>query len=80
VSKRVTNHEAPKPGFPTTIGEPWLALVNKAGSVTELAEALGISRNTLHRWFNGHRPSKLTRAAVDSFAMKRKVSPPFGGK
>ncbi len=76
----VSTDGAARRGFPSTIGAPWCALVEDAGSVTALAKALGVSRNTLHCWFNGRRPNKLSRGSVDRYAAEQKLPRPFGGK
>ena len=66
---------------PLTIRGPWLALVQHAGSVSALAEAIGVTRRTLHRWIAGTSwPGPFTRAYVDNLAARHDLPTPFGGK
>jgi hypothetical protein len=66
---------------PLTLGPPWRALVECAGSATALAEKLGVSRNALYTWINGTKhPRKPTRSHVDAFAAANRLPRPFGGK
>jgi len=68
---------------PLTIGPPWRALVEHStiGSVTALAEQLGVTRTALYSWINGTKhPRRPTRAHVDAFAAARGLKRPFGGK
>lgn len=40
---------------PTTLPEPWAALAVALGGVQELADALGTTPSTVHRWAHGQR-------------------------
>jgi len=68
---------------PCDLTGPWRKLVDatEKQTVTALAEALSVSRNTLYCWIRGERiPGKHVRAAVDLFAVEHKAPRPFGGK
>jgi hypothetical protein len=66
---------------PLSFGPPWRKLVERAGSVVNLAAKLGVSKSTLHHWISGRvRPGHITRAHVDRYAENEKLPRPFGGK
>lgn len=49
----------PKMGRPIELAEPWRSLAERAGSVEQLAELLGVSKMTISRW---SRAPELRRA------------------
>lgn len=64
---------------PLTFPKPWSELVESAGGVVPLAEAFGVTHMTLWRWAHGESsPSKLARRAVNTWASRRGIAPPFG--
>lgn len=63
---------------PTAIDGPLAALVAHAGGVEALADALGVSRLTVYRWWSGDRtPSTIAARAVNDWAKRRRLPEPF---
>lgn len=63
---------------PTTLPEPWDALAHALGGVAELAEALGVTTRTVHRWADGERePSSLQKRDVRDRLRRRGLKAPW---
>lgn len=64
---------------PLRILDPaWRALVERAGSVTALAKAFGVTPRTLHRWIGGDvTPSPIVQTHVNAWASRHRLAPPF---
>lgn len=57
--------------------EGWFAYaVKKAGGVPQLAEAMGVSRQTIHASWRGRFPDKYVVLAEKTFGIPRKVLAP----
>lgn len=57
---------------------PWLPLVEAAGGVGELADALGVTRNTVYAWGTGRvEAPPLRRQQIEDWARRRKLASPF---
>jgi hypothetical protein len=65
---------------PTSAPAPWLPLIERAGGVGKLAEALGVELRTLQHWLAGDRePGKFARGAVEKWAQRRGLASPWPG-
>ena len=65
-------------GKPTALTGAWLALVQHAGGVRELADALHVDRTTLTRGGTGkRRPSAAVVEAVNGWARRRQLAEPW---
>lgn len=71
-------HGAVLSGRPTALTGPWLAMAEHAGGVSELAEALGVTRGALYRWAVGTRtPHATIRGLVTMWARRRGLADPW---
>jgi transcriptional regulator with XRE-family HTH domain len=62
-------------GRPPTLPALWSKLAEAAGSVELLAQELGVSRRTVHRWAHGERtPSLLEQRAINAWAKAKRVA------
>ena len=69
----------PVMGRPVELPSPWREMVEHAGTADRLIEALGVGKSTFYRWTRGELvPRKPTRDAVNSWAKRRGLKPPFG--
>ena len=57
--------------------EGWFAyIITKAGGIPQVAEALGVSRQTIHANWGGRIPDKYVVEAEKAFGIPRKVLAP----
>ena len=68
----------PKIGKPIQLSGPMAELAHHFGSVTALAEALGVTLRTIQRWDNGDlNPRAPARKLMAVIAKARRLEPPF---
>lgn len=62
----------------TTLKEPWIAFVERHGSIGNTVQALGISRRTFHSWVHGERmPGASGRKLIELAFKACNLEPPI---